>query len=81
MGVVAFSCPEVGEVIVDRPLRPGVVESFARKTSVHLSDDRMEAFWVARGWVIHYRVPIELGVPVRNPARVHEFHALNEENR
>lgn len=80
MGVVAFGCPEVGKVIIDRSLRPGVVESLARETSVHLGDDRVEAFWVARGRIVHYRVSVELRVSVRNPMCVHEFHSLNEEN-
>lgn len=80
MGVVVLRCPEVAKVISDRLFRPGVVEGLADETSVHPSDDRMEALWVARGRIVHYRAPIELRVSVRNSACMHEFHSLNGEN-
>jgi len=80
MGVIAFCGPEIGKVIRDRFFCPGVVESLARETLIHLSHDRVEAFWVASGRIVHYRVPIELRVSMRDPVRVHEFHALDEEN-
>lgn len=77
---VAFSRPEIGEVISGRSLRPGVVEGFTREGRVHLGHDGVEAFWVATGGIIHYRVSAELRIPVRNPVCVHEFHPLNPEN-
>ena len=80
VGVVAFGCPEIGEVIGYGFFRPGVVESLACETLVHLSHDRVEAFRIAKGWIIHYRVSIELRVSVRNSMCMHEFHSLNEES-
>ena len=80
MDVVVLGCPEVAEVISDRLFRSGVAESLADETSVHPSGDRMEALWVARGRIVHYRAPIELRVSVRNSVCVHEFHSLNGEN-
>lgn len=80
MSVVVFGCPEIGEVIGDGFFRPGVTESFACETPVHLGHDRMEAFWITKGRIIHYRVPIEPRVSVRNSVCMHEFHPLNEEN-
>ena len=80
VGVVVFGCPEVTEVISDRPFRPGVVESLAYETLVHVGGDRVEAFWVARGRVVHYRAPVESRVSVRNSVCMHKFHPLNEEN-
>lgn len=80
MGVVAFGCPEVGEVISNGLFRPGVAISLVRETLVHLGDDRVEAFRVTIGWIIHYGVPVELRVSVCNSVRVHEFHPLNGEN-
>lgn len=79
MGVVTFGGPEIGEIISDRLFHPGVVESFARETPVHLSYDRVEAFWVATGRIVHYRV-LELRVSMRDPVCVHEFHTLDKEN-
>ena len=80
MGVVLLGRPEVAEVIGDRLFRPGVVESIAYETPVHPSGDRMKALWVARGRIIHYRIPVELRVPVRNSVCVHELHSLNGDN-
>lgn len=80
MGVVALGRPEVGEIVSDRLFRPRVVESLACETLVHLGDDRVEAFWVARGRIVHHRVPVELRVPVRDSVCVHEFHPLNGKN-
>lgn len=79
--VVAFGCPEIGEIISDRPLRPRVSESLARETRVHLGHNRMEALWVARGWIVHDSIFVEFGVSVCNSARVHEFHSLDAENQ
>jgi len=76
MSVVAFGGPEVAEVIGDRLFRPRVVEGLAYETLVHPSDDRVEALWVARGWVVHHRAPIELRISMCNSACVHEFHSL-----
>ena len=80
MGVVTFGCPEIGEVIGDGFLCPGVAESLVCEAPVCLSHDRMEAFWIAEGRIIHYRVSIKLRIPVRNSVCVHEFHSLNEED-
>jgi len=80
MGVVTFGRLEVGEVISDRFYRPGVAESLACETPVHLSDDGVETLWVTRGRIVHYCVPVELRVSVRNSLRVHEFHSLNGEH-
>lgn len=77
---VAFGRPEIGKVISDRSLRPGVIEGLARKRWVHLGDDRMEAFGVTICWVVHYRIPAELRIPVRYSVCVHEFHALDSES-
>ena len=81
MDTVAFGGPEIGKVISDGFFRPGVVESFARETPVHLGYDRMEAFRITIGWIVHYRLSIELRVSVRDPMRMHEFHSLNNQSR
>jgi len=80
MGVVVFGGPEIAQVISDGLFRPGVVESLAYEASVHPSHDGVEALWIARGRIVHYRVPIESGVSVRNSVCVEEFHSLSEEN-
>lgn len=80
MDTVAFGGPKIGKIISDGFFRPGVTESFARETPVHLGYDRVEAFRVTIGWIIHYRLSVELRVSVRDPVCVHEFHSLKKQS-
>jgi hypothetical protein len=78
-GAVTLGCPEVGEAIGYKFLRPSIMEGLARETPVHLGNDGVESFWVATGRIVHYRVPAELWVSVCDSVRVHKFHSLDAE--